>query len=137
MWIIILARNDHQRALLSIPTTNFDTLSVSLHCLALWTVVTEAIYNVRESNNFPRTYAPYFTMSRSCCRGRLSQTSIGIYCYRQSSPKSGRHHDRYQLCFTVPGPRHHPPQDIDHVEVEELLRLDLEAVHGPEYSSLS
>ena len=56
-------RNDHQRALLSIPTTNFDTflhtLSVSLHCLALWTVVTEAIYNVRESNNFPRAYAPY------------------------------------------------------------------------------
>ena len=30
---------------------------------ALWAIVTEAIYNVQESNNFPRTYAPYFSMS--------------------------------------------------------------------------
>ena len=28
----------------------------------LWTIVTEAINDVRELNNFARTYAPYFTM---------------------------------------------------------------------------
>ena len=28
---------------------------------ALWAIVTEAIYDERESNNFVRTYAPYFT----------------------------------------------------------------------------
>ena len=65
MWIRILARNDHQRALLSIPTTNFNTFFVYFICVialpALWAIVTEAIYDERESNNFVRTYAPYFT----------------------------------------------------------------------------
>ena len=61
-----MARNDHQRALLSIATTHFNTflhiLSLSLYCPALWTIVIEAIYDLRESNNFVRTYAPHFTL---------------------------------------------------------------------------
>ena len=34
--------------------------------------------------------------------------------------------------FTVPGSGDHSPQYIDHIQVEELFCLDLEAVHRPE-----
>ena len=37
-----------------------DILSVALHLPALWTKVTGAIYDVRESDNFPRTFETHF-----------------------------------------------------------------------------
>ena len=47
--------------LINLISAYLHILSVALHLPALWMIVTEAIYDVRESNNFPRTYAPYFT----------------------------------------------------------------------------
>ena len=43
MWIRIMSRNDHKRALLSIPRKTFFICGIALP--ALWTIVTEA--NIR------------------------------------------------------------------------------------------
>ena len=46
--------------LINLISAFLPILSVALHQPALWTIVTEAIYDVQESHNCPRTYAPYF-----------------------------------------------------------------------------
>ena len=70
-----MARNDHQRVLLSIPTTYFICV---IALPALWTIVTQAIYNVQESNNFPRTKAPYFTSIEKSPTSRIPATSVDV-----------------------------------------------------------
>ena len=65
MWIRIMARNDHQRVSVSTPINNFLYFFAYFICgvelPAIWMIVTEAIYNLRESHNCPRTFDTYFT----------------------------------------------------------------------------
>ena len=57
LWLEIATRG----RLINLISAYLHILSVALHLPALWMIVTEAIYDVRESSNFPRTYAPYLT----------------------------------------------------------------------------
>ena len=57
LWLEIATRG----RLINLISAYLHILSVALHLPALWLIVTETIYDVRESNNFPRTYAPYFS----------------------------------------------------------------------------
>ena len=49
--------NGHQRALNQLNKCFLHILSVAMHYPALWT---EAIYDLRESRNCPRTFDTYF-----------------------------------------------------------------------------
>ena len=59
-----MARNDHQRASVSTPINNFLYFFAYFICgvelPALFMIVTEAIYNLRESHSCPRTFDTYF-----------------------------------------------------------------------------
>ena len=61
-----MPRNDHQRASVSTPINNFLYFFAYFICgmelPALWMIVTEKIYDLRESHNCPRTYDTYFTL---------------------------------------------------------------------------
>ena len=56
LWLEIATRG----RLMNLLSAYLNIPYVALHLPALWMIVTEAIYDVRESSNFPRTYAPYF-----------------------------------------------------------------------------
>ena len=60
-----MAKNDHQRASVSTPINNFLYFFAYFICgvelPALWMIVTEAIYDLRESHNYPWTFDTYFT----------------------------------------------------------------------------
>ena len=59
-----MARNDHQRVSVSTPINNFLYFFAYFICgvelPALWMIVTEAIYDLRESHNCPWTFDTYF-----------------------------------------------------------------------------
>ena len=61
-----MARNDHQRASVSTPINNFLYFFAYFICgvelPALWMKVTEAIYDLQESHNCPRTFDTYFNI---------------------------------------------------------------------------
>ena len=61
MCIRFMDGNDHQRALNQLIKCFLHILPVSLNLPALWMIVTDVIYDVRESHNCPRTFAAYFT----------------------------------------------------------------------------
>ena len=46
--------------LINLKSAFLHISSVALHLPALWTIVTEGIYDVRESHIFPRTYETHF-----------------------------------------------------------------------------
>ena len=67
MCIKIMARNDHQRALKQIKKLFAEGLVVlfayficGIALPVLWTIATEAIYGVRESDIFSRTFETHF-----------------------------------------------------------------------------
>ena len=61
-----MARNDHQRASVSTPINHFLYFFAYSICgvelPALWMIVTEKIYNLRESHNCPWTFDTYFML---------------------------------------------------------------------------
>ena len=56
LWLEIATRG----RLINLLRAYLHILYVALHLPALCMIVTDAIFDVRESSNFPRTYAPYF-----------------------------------------------------------------------------
>ena len=59
-----MARNDYQRASVSTPINNFlyffEYFICGVELPALWMIVTEAIYDLRESYNCPQTFDTHF-----------------------------------------------------------------------------
>ena len=53
-----------QRALNQLNKCFLHILSVSLHLPALWMIITEAIYEVRESQNCAWTFETHFNITR-------------------------------------------------------------------------
>ena len=60
MWIRIMARNGHQRALNQLNKC-FFAYFICGTALTIWKIVTEAIYNVRELDKCPRTFETHFS----------------------------------------------------------------------------
>ena len=87
----------HQK---TISCTFLHILSVSWNCLPSGWIVTEAIFNLRDSHNCPRTFDTYFSiaishsirlhLSTSCTQdhqtmlpSKVNVTSWGVLCYSQ------------------------------------------------------
>ena len=62
--------------LINLISAFLDILSVALHLPALWTKVTEAIYDVRESDNFPRTFETHFIFQPLIAKLHMSKLVV-------------------------------------------------------------
>ena len=72
-----MARNGHQRALNQLNI--LPILSVALHEPALWSIVTEAIYDVQESGNCPRSFGTHFSWILVMWQGLRVEIYLPLY----------------------------------------------------------